>query len=278
MQETSLLNPISYPRLAAEGIKERIFNANKELPARWRWLNRLAMQGNDGERQLEFHAREMSTAVLAGDWPLPLPHIWRGKAWRSFYRFWFSCLYWLLSDYGRSLVRPFIAWLLCTVIFAVYFLGQNAEMATQRKKYHRGGIYGQAITYSTIAAEQVRKPGGPYCYPGTLPKPEVANAQDKRPDDVQTGFSGLVEEVRAKTNLVNEALSIAYHNAVIVLDSSGDSMHRAYGCLYGIERYGGNPVAYVPRNVAIASGIQKMLSAIFIFLFGLALRNMLKVK
>jgi hypothetical protein len=45
-----------------------------------------------------------------------------------------------------------------------------------------------------------------------------------------------------------------------------------------VERYGGNPVAYVPRSVAIASGIQKLLSAVFIFLFGLAVRNMLKVK
>ncbi len=98
---------------------------------------------------------------------------------------------------------------------------------------------------------------------------------EEKPND---RFTGLVEKVRASTNPVNEALSIAYHNAVIVLDSSGDSAHRAFGCLYGVERYGGNPVAYVPRNVAIASGIQKLLSAIFIFLFGLAVRNMLKVK
>jgi hypothetical protein len=38
------------------------------------------------------------------------------------------------------------------------------------------------------------------------------------------------------------------------------------------------PVAYVPRSAAIASGFQKLLSAIFIFLFGLAVRNMLKMK
>jgi hypothetical protein len=38
-------------------------------------------------------------------------------------------------------------------------------------------------------------------------------------------------------------------------------------------------VAYVPRNVAIASAIQKLFSAIFNFLFGLAVvRNMLKMK
>lgn len=74
-------------------------------------------------------------------------------------------------------------------------------------------------------------------------------APDKRLDDVQNGFSGLVEEFRSRTNPVDEAFSIAYHNAVIVLDSSGDSAHRAFGSLYGLERYGGNPVAYVPRAV-----------------------------
>ena len=60
---------------------------------------------------------------------------------------------------------------------------------------------------------------------------------------------------------------------MILLDSSGDSAHRAFGCLYGVERYGGNP-----RSVGIASGIQKLVSAVFIFLFGLAVRHMLKVK
>jgi hypothetical protein len=87
-----------------------------------------------------------------------------------------------------------------------------------------------------------------------------------------------VEKARAATNLVNEALSVSYHNAVILLGASGDSVHRAFGCLYGVERYGDNPVAFVPRSVAIASGVQKLLSAVFIFLFGLAVRNMLKVK
>ncbi len=55
-------------------------------------------------------------------------------------------------------------------------------------------------------------------------------------------------------------------------------MHRTYGCLYGIERYGGNPVPFVPGFANDASGIQKVLSALYIFLFGLALRNMLKMK
>jgi hypothetical protein len=36
--------------------------------------------------------------------------------------------------------------------------------------------------------------------------------------------------------------------------------------------------AYVPRGVSVASAIQKLFSAAFIVLFGLAPRNMLKVK
>jgi hypothetical protein len=55
--------------------------------------------------------------------------------------------------------------------------------------------------------------------------------------------------------------------------------HRTYGCLYGVELYGGsNPLAVVPSAVSTASAAQKLFSALMIFLFGLALRNMLKVK
>ncbi len=48
----------------------------------------------------------------------------------------------------------------------------------------------------------------------------AAGLAEKRPDEVKNGFDGLVEEVRGRTNPVNEALSIAYHNAVIVIDAA----------------------------------------------------------
>ena len=41
---------------------------------------------------------------------------------------------------------------------------------------------------------------------------------------------------------------------------------------------GSSPVAVVPKAVATVSAMQKVFSALMIFLFGLALRNMLKVK
>ncbi len=63
------------------------------------------------------------------------------------------------------------------------------------------------------------------------------------------------------------------------IDSGSDASHRMYDCLYGLELYAGqNPVPIVPSAVSTASAIQKLISGVLIFLFGLALRNMLKVK
>jgi uncharacterized protein YjbI with pentapeptide repeats len=229
-----------------------------ELIAQYRAIRRMALLGADYEREQMAFKGEI-----------------RSKRWsqHKLYHagFWYGILYDALSDFGRSTWRPLGAWLACIAIFAVYFLGQSPQMVTKRKEMHLSGPLGQISSFSTVAFETAKSPSTAFCFPGTKPAPGKTS-------QVPDGFSGLVEEARATTNLVNEALSIAYHNAVIILDSSGDSAHRAFGCLYGVERYGGNPVAFVPRSVAIASGIQKLFSAIFIFLFILAVRNMLRVK
>lgn len=231
--------------------------------AAYRALRRIAIQGHDHEIEARAFKGEIRSKRFFTDWP-----------WHP--AFWFGLIYDASSDFGRSTLRPFIAWSLSILAFAVYFLGQSPEMIAKRKVLHRSGVYGQTIAYSTVALEAVRQRPPSAC----LSEETEKNLPNKRLElDTQgNGFSGLTKQVREQTNLVNEAFSLAYHNAVILLDNSGDSMHRAHGCLYGVERYGGNPVAYVPRSVAIASGVQKLLSAIFIFLFGLALRNMLKVK
>ena len=88
-----------------------------------------------------------------------------------------------------------------------------------------------------------------------------------------------VAEPQSGTDLANEAWHLAFRNAFIVLDGSGEAAHRTYGCLYGVELYGGsNPLAVVPSAVSTVSAAQKLFSALMIFLFGLALRNMLKMK
>ena len=256
------LDHIKYsPKVEPGGFFRSLFSIRgdaKDLAARYHSLRCIAIQGYDYEDERIALKGELRAKRLMID-----------KPWDA--AFLFGLAYDAFSDFGRSLLRPFLLWSFCIVVFAVYFLGQNSGMASRRKDFHRSGILGQAISYSETAWEAVTGRLPVACISSTLPTGDPEK-------DSQSGFTGLTEPIHGKTNLVNEALSIAYHNAVIVLDSSGDSMHRAYGCLYGIERYGGNPVAYVPRTVALASGIQKVLSAVFVFLFGLALRNMLKVK
>ncbi len=227
-----------------------------KLIAQYRAIRRMAIQGADYEREQMAFKGEI-----------------RSKRWTEHRIYhaglWFGLAYDFFSDFGRSLWRPAFFWALCIPLFAAYFLAQSGAITSGEP-----GAWLGLPGYAKSAWAALRSP--PACYPGTPPKPDAPKEQ--RPDDIGTGFSGLVEEARARTNPVNEAFSIAYHNALVVLDSNGDSAHRAFGCLYGVERYGGNPVAFVPRAVAIASGVQKLLSAAFIFLFGLALRNMLKVK
>jgi hypothetical protein len=97
------------------------------------------------------------------------------------------------------------------------------------------------------------------------------------PNESQIG--GLTEPFRSQTGARAEALHLAFRNAFVVLDGSGEAAHRTFGCLYGVELYGGsNPLAIVPSAVSTVSAAQKLFSALMIFLFGLALRNMLKMK
>jgi hypothetical protein len=89
----------------------------------------------------------------------------------------------------------------------------------------------------------------------------------------------MLSEASAKSCAPKRALRrrrshLAFRNALIAIDAGGDASYRIYGCLYGLE--GSTPI--VPGTVSAASAIQKLISGVLIFLFGLALRNMLKVK
>ncbi len=266
----------SAPYRQAHYIRRRVTSgiaqgsALRDMPARWRALKRLAIEGHDTERELHFFSGEIRSQRFAEHWPLPWP-VWKFKPWGGALGFLAGLLYQTFSNFGRSVVRPLFFWALCIAIFSVYFLGQNPDIAAARRQLNHQGFFRQVAVYSTVAWKAATGKLPAACVTKTLPTGDFEK-------DKENGFTGLAEPVRHWINPINEALSIAYHNAAIILDLSGDSAHRAFGCLYGVERYGGNPVAFVPRSVAIASGIQKLLSAIFIFLFGLAVRNMLKMK
>jgi hypothetical protein len=254
----------------------------RNIPARWRALKRLAIQGHDTERELEFHARELRSQRFAEDWPLPLA-FWRGRVWAGWFRFWSGCFYEWFSDFGRSLARPLIASWVVLIAAAAFFLSQTdvmqRELAPREASYFSGtvrtarhALFNAVACYSPAPAPAASWRGAwPWWRRGAKLGPATSF------DGSQTG--GLIEPFRSQTNARAEALHLAFRNAFVVLDGSAEAAHRTFGCLYGVELYGGsNPLAIVPSAVSTVSAIQKLFSALMIFLFGLALRNMLKMK
>jgi uncharacterized protein YjbI with pentapeptide repeats len=254
-----------------------LLSRDRDRPARFRALKRLAFQGHDLESQLDFFSREVRTARFASDWPLPWP-FWRSRAWGGFLRFWFGCAYEVFGGFGSSAIRPLLWWLLTVAVAAVYFLGQNVDVSKQRVQLRERGASAQrAYVQAAYLAWRMRQT----CF---VPEPLPTGVTSQKVGDVpaqdgQGKLGPLVREAWETTTAPVEALQLAFRNGFILIDNGGDAVHRSYGCLYGVELYGGsNPVAFVPPAVSLASMIQKLVSGGFIFLFGLALRNMLKMK
>ncbi len=195
------------------------------------------------------------------------------------FRFWFGILYEVTSDFGRSLFRPAAFWILAVAIGAVFYVSQSPQIIHARAAMEAKGVAKGASARSMRVAAAASKGWHSWwlhpedCYAGDKdkPKPDVQNPPPY--------IGALSPYLQSGTDLANEAWHLAFRNGFILLDGSSEASHRTYGCLYGVEMYGGsNPLAVVPSAVSTASAIQKLFSGLMIFLFGLALRNMLKMK
>jgi hypothetical protein len=245
----------TWPRRAAIGAWHRVRKGN---PARWRALKRLAIQGHDTERELEFHARELQSQRFEADWPLPF-RFWSPASWAGALRFWYGIFYGLFSDFGRSTIRPALLWFATVAVFALYFLAGQPDVMPRWQAGASQGAAAAAVAYVKLIPSLWSEP--PRCYAGADGK-----------------LKSLDQPVAESTDALAEAFRLAIRNGSIFLDGGDDSTRRSYGCLYGIQSYGGSPAPFVPGFVSDASGLQKLLSALYLFLFGLALRNMLKMK
>jgi uncharacterized protein YjbI with pentapeptide repeats len=96
------------------------------LSARYRALKRLAIQGHDYEFEVSFFADELKARRGVQDFMLPKFDKSGHLSWTVAVRFWFGQAYELLSDFGRSLTRPLLAWLVVTVLFAGYYFIQRS--------------------------------------------------------------------------------------------------------------------------------------------------------
>jgi hypothetical protein len=108
----------------------------------------------------------------------------------------------------------------------------------------------------------------------------------RAPDRLASGFfeqafGGLLLNEKApciagSSSPIGEALYLSFRNAFLKLDWNDPSAaQRVFGCLYGAEPSGN---VIVPLSVSSMSLFQCVVSAALIFMFLLALRNLLKVR
>ena len=220
---------------------------DEHAPAKYREMKKIAASANDSTKELEFHAQEICASRFVTDWPIP----WPSKQLSGIARFWFGLAYGALSDFGRSAWRPLGWWMLLIVVSSVLFLGQSVEVRMRRQALSGDHAYAVAYVWGTYEAWREKWP----C------------------------VAGLPETARRTTNVATEALQLATINAVVFADTGADGARRAYGCLYGLENAAvANSPPIVPPSVSWLGRIQRALSVMLIFLFGLGLRNMLKIR
>jgi len=176
------------------------------VPARWRALRRLAIQGHDHERELEFLKGEIISR--------------RGfQDKRTHFRYWAGRVYEIVSDFGRSIRLPFFYLIASFLVFAV--------------------------TYLVLSwASELR------------------------------AFDDAVACVDGSGDRLSSALAWSINNAVPFAGAEfSPRTEHLYKCLYGAASD-----TIVPHLVAAVGVVQFFISSIFIFLFGLGVRNRFRIK
>lgn len=106
--DNSRIQPRHFRLLTMADVKN-YFKGDRDLPARWRALKRLAVQGHDHMHELEFFQNELKTRRWSTDRP-----------WQAV--FWFGLFYSWFSDFGRSIFRPLLWWAVSAVVFWQLYL------------------------------------------------------------------------------------------------------------------------------------------------------------
>ncbi|MEO0810573.1 MAG: pentapeptide repeat-containing protein, partial [Pseudomonadota bacterium] len=233
---------------------------DRDAPAKFRELKRFAIESQDGRSELAFHAEEIRSARWIKDKP------WRHPG------FWFGYLYGIFSNFGRSILRPLLLWVAMALVFVCVYLSAHID----HPKMPNDGTWSGWVARNGDAAAMTWTA---FRYG----KPCTAGKGDN--------IVGLKKELREGTDAFEQAVRLSLANAFVFSDLGGpEGALLTYGCLYGLERVEPegqrtNPDQrswitrpYLPSDVLWAARAQEALSAFFIFLFGLGLRNMLKLK
>ena len=122
-------------------------------------------------------------------------------------------------------------WLAAVVLAPVFYVSQSPEIVTSRHEMEANGCVQHRSGSLASVARLARRPA-------PLPCRKEAPPKDKN-GDTPVYVGALSPSLQSGTDLADEAWHLAFRNAFIVLDGSGEAAHRTYGCLYGVELYGG---------------------------------------
>jgi uncharacterized protein YjbI with pentapeptide repeats len=234
------------------GFWRSIFGAHQpDLIARYRALKRLAIQAHDHQRELSFFAGELK--AMRGVEDQIIPWFWKNGEKRHFgwpggARYWFGISYEVVSDFGRSIWRPLLAWGLSTGLLAWAYLAEHFARARPP--------YGLSVGDWLSSALGLR---------ATDPPPLRGLDMDCSP--------------------LWAAVQLSLRKGLIVLGGeSAEKVNQVYACLYGVDKTYAAALNTSERSPAIPDSIavlgmgQTLVSAVLIFLFLLAVRNYFRIK
>lgn len=170
------------------------------------------------------------------------------KLWQAEY--WFGLFYEVLSDFGRSILRPLFVLTVCVLGFACFYAGQLSLVSGKP-------MAGFAVPWDRASAFVT----------GGAPPPSFC-------------LVGQGDPLLA-------ALGLSLRNTVPFAGiGSSDKLKQIYVCLYGVHtdqelvqgRLPGRFAPVIPDIVAFVSVLQTVLSTALLFLLLLAVRNHFQIK
>jgi hypothetical protein len=240
-----------------------------DLPARWRALKRLALQGHDHIREQEYFAEEVKALRRNPDKPLPNPLNWfkrdahglRQPVWPGGGRYWLGLVYQCLSNFGRSAARPIFWWMVLYSGSAYFYLRQHfAASAETGTAYVSGAgewLWSHAVQHFLRVAGSSKPHGDAALLPSCI---------------------------AGEGNPVWDALGLSLNKALPLSGiGSPEKLNQIYACLYGIHGGGRGALPerftpVIPDLVYYPGMVQTLFSLVLIFLFLLALRNHFRIR
>jgi uncharacterized protein YjbI with pentapeptide repeats len=229
----------------------------RSLPARFRALKRLAVQGHDHGRERDFFAGELK--ALRGNPDRLLPNLLnrfrkgpdgkRPAVWPGGGRYWFGLFYQVFSDFGRSIGRPLTVWLGLTfvVCFPFYFCAHFVRAAEEGRDY---GVSAGGWLWARLMA------GLSSAAPAPPPLACIAGVGEP----------------------VNLALLLSIRKGLPFAGvASSEKLNQIHACLYGIHGGGPPESPVIPDAVDFLGIAQLLVSLVLIFLLLLAVRNHFRI-